>query len=120
MSKSGSVVTVSAEKAKVMAERTIKSIDGARDRLIKEFVKEETARRNRSWFRRLFRMRPVTEEEVFQDDYGQSQIAGYRSQIWLIENIHYAQQEDLAYRVLKAARYSETVTLTVEDLDSLT
>lgn len=113
-----SYVVVSAEKARELAQKTLDRIKAARKRALDEHLKEEVAKINGRWWRRLFKLEPVSEQEYYEANHSNPWwlSGGYINQI---EVMHYWRQEEVAEDILRAATLGNPLHIDVEDSEYL-
>lgn len=112
-----STVTIPTSRAVELAQRKYEWILKQREKDEKHALDMLVTERNSWWFRRLFRMKPLSREQVLADEEAREwfpigEIAWAR--------VRYEETKNLCLRVMNAAAYSSEVTLSLEDLGRIT
>lgn len=111
-----SYVTMNPEVAKDLAERKLLRIEQARDRDRQRFVEGEIKRQNSSWFRRLFRMRPIMPLDIIQQEQSKN---NWDSELWMIDNWNYGRSEELCQQILSSVKNGKEIVLALHDAERL-
>ena len=101
------------EIAAAMAEAKLVSIKQWRERRVKAFVKARTEELNKGFWRRTFRMKPLTEAEVEEMERSMPDL--WANTIWEIENWDGRSQELLCEKIIKLAKLNRPLQLSLED-----
>lgn len=116
---SGSYVVVKTSVAKDLVTAKLIFITRKRAELRRKFLLEEVERLNKPTFwKKLFRVKPVTEEDVIARE--ESSEFRFENQLWIIEGM-YSDLERLCWAVQSACRLtsSDTINLSLEDAERI-
>jgi hypothetical protein len=107
-----SYVAVPAEKAYRMALDLLERIIAARGNALNNYVESRVRKLNSAWYRKFFRMAPVTKQQVLDKKRDFDEFHWIETRYWY--------DERLAKMVLAAAKVGEPLYLSLEDVERLT
>lgn len=111
-------VVLTSARARELATAKYTWIMKQRENAQEQFLRDEVERINSGWFRRLFRMKPVTREDVLAAEEARSGCFPISEYMWA--GVRYSTSLEVCEQVLRASRYSDQVTVSLEDLERLT
>lgn len=114
MSVNCSFIEMPAEKLRHLAQNCLDRIDAHKRREIADTIAKERSGYEKSWFRRLFRMKVPSDAEIKAGLSG----GGAFSTMQDIDMYAWG-SKDIATKLLKACEHSQTVHVSVGDLDMI-
>lgn len=115
-----SYVRIPSDKMKELASDVIARIENFRKGVETDFIAKKLESQQNSWWRKLLRhhLKPLTYEQVLANEVAYMAEGGIHSELRRIRTSFWM-KEDLAKALVVAAEHSDSVNITVEDLNEL-
>ncbi len=116
-----SYVAIDADEVITMASKRLMEIQELRKHKWYRYAEKQVNIRNQRWYRKLFRMQPVTPEDILREECNKQD---WDSQYWRIFQWQYDSIERLANQLVAAALVAKKssdspMLISVEDIDNL-
>lgn len=112
-----STVQISAALAARQAKLRLQEIEQLQKDAVKRFVNRRRDELNNSFWRKLFRMRHLSYEQVEEMERSMPDL--WANTIWEIETWRWADDKLLCERIILAAEWSSHICLSLEDAERL-
>lgn len=114
----GSFVTMPSHRIILLCEQTLQRIADYRKRQHKKLIEDTRAEMIDNWWHKLWKKPDPTDEEVLTYIHrGGGDTIRLPETFWI--NIHGSTEEDVAHRLLNAAKYADEVCISTEDLERI-
>jgi hypothetical protein len=113
-----SLIAIDSETAYSWSVNTLEGINKYRTQQEDWWVKSETLKANNKWYRKLFKLKPLTGQDILDSEEYRLDNCPIRSELWWIRREFYY-SEELCNFIIGSHNFTKTYYLTLTDYKRL-